>query len=133
MNTEMVGRGCQISLIEDDPRIRQLIEAEIADEGHHVRSFSSAEDFLEAAGTLPSDLVLLDLMLPGMDGLTCLAELQKIPSDKPHRVVVVTALNDAATRQQAIRLGAVDYILKPDLFERLPLLLEELQIDHSES
>ena len=87
MNTEMVGRGCQISLIEDDPRIRQLIEAEIADEGHHVRSFSSAEDFLEAAGTLPSDLVLLDLMLPGMDGLTCLAELQKIPSDKPHRVV----------------------------------------------
>ena len=133
MNTEMVGRGCQISLIEDDPRIRQLIEAEIADEGHHVRSFSSAEDFLKVAATLHSDLVLLDLMLPGMDGLTCLEELQRIPSEKPHHVVVVTALNDAATRQQAISLGAIDYILKPDLFERLPLLLEELQVDSSES
>ena len=133
MNAETIGRAKQISLIEDDPRIRQLIQAEIADEGHLVRSFSSAEDFLKVAETLHSDLVLLDLMLPGMEGLSCLAELQKIPSEKPHRVVVVTALNDTATRQQAISLGAVDYILKPDLFERLPRLLEELQVDHSES
>ena len=127
MNTEMVGRGCQISLIEDDPRIRHLIEAEIADEGHHVRSFSSAEDFLEVAEDLQSDLVLLDLMLPGMDGLSCLRELQRIPTRPPRRVVVVTALNDAAARQQALSLGAADYILKPDLFERLPVLLESLE------
>ena len=42
-------------------------------------------------------------------------------------MVVVTALNDAAARQQALNLGAADYILKPDLFERLPVLLESLE------
>lgn len=127
MNTAGGDGARHISLVEDDPRIRRLIEAEIADEGHRVSSFSSAEDFLEVAEDLQSDLVLLDLMLPGMDGLSCLRELQRIPTRPPRRVVVVTALNDAAARQQALSLGAADYILKPDLFERLPVLLESLE------
>ena len=121
--------GLLITIVEDNPLIRQLIAEEIEDEGHRVSSFSSAEDFLEVASNLCTDLILLDLMLPGMDGLSCLRELQQIPSRKLHRVVVVTALNDAATRQQALSLGAEDYILKPDLFERLPQLLGALTAD----
>ena len=118
-----------ITIVEDNPLIRQLMAEEIEDEGHRVKSFSSAEDFLAVASNLRSDLVLLDLMLPGMDGLACLRELQRTPSHKSHRVVVVTALNDPATRQQALNLGAEDYILKPDLFERLPQLLGALNTD----
>ena len=119
--------GLLITIVEDNPLIRQLMAEEIEDEGHRVSSFNSAEDFLAVASNLKTDLVLLDLMLPGMDGLACLREMQRIPSKKSQRVVVVTALNDAATRQQALDLGAEDYILKPDLFERLPQLLGTLK------
>ena len=121
--------GLLITIVEDNPLIRQLMAEEIEDEGHRVRSFSSAEDFLAVASNLRTDLILLDLMLPGMDGLACLRELQRTPSQTSHRVVVVTALNDPATRQQALNLGAEDYILKPDLFERLPQLLGALKTD----
>ena len=121
--------GLLITIVEDNPLIRQLMEEEIEDEGHRVSSFSSAEEFLPVAAKLKSDLVLLDLMLPGMDGLACLRELRRLPSETPHRVVIVTALNDTEARQQALSLGAEDYILKPDLFERLPQLLAALKTD----
>ena len=90
--------GLLITIVEDNPLIRQLMAEEIEDEGHRVSSFNSAEDFLAVASNLK-------------------------------RVVVVTALNDPATRQQALDLGAEDYILKPDLFERLPQLLGALKKD----
>ena len=121
--------GLLITIVEDNPLIRQLMAEEIEDEGHSVSSFSSAEEFLPVAAKLKSDLVLLDLMLPGMDGLACLRELRRLPSETPHRVVIVTALNDTEARQQALSLGAEDYILKPDLFERLPQLLAALKTD----
>ena len=121
--------GLLITIVEDNPLIRQLMAEEIEDEGHRVSSFSSAEEFLPVATQLKSDLVLLDLMLPGMDGLACLRELRRLPSETPHRVVIVTALNDTEARQQALSLGAEDYILKPDLFERLPQLLAALKTD----
>ena len=60
-----------VAIVEDDPRIQQLLLAEIEDEGHNGVIFNSAEDFLENSSVQPSDLVLLDLMLPGIDGLAC--------------------------------------------------------------
>ena len=53
-----------------------LISAEITDEGHACICFGSAEDFLDESGSDRFDLLLLDLMLPGMDGLACLKQLQ---------------------------------------------------------
>ena len=118
-------KALRVALVEDDPRIQQLINAEITDEGHDCISFGSAEDFLEAIGTNTFDLVLLDLMLPGMDGLTCLQQLQLNAETKPAlRVVIVTALNDDDKRREALSSGAEAYVLKPDLFEQLPQLLQ---------
>ena len=121
---EETPKALRVALIEDDPRIQQLICAEITDEGHDCFSFGSAEDFLDAAGSDSFDLVLLDLMLPGMDGLTCLKQLQlKAASGAARRVVIVTALNDDDKRREALSNGAEAYVLKPDLFEQLPQLL----------
>jgi DNA-binding response OmpR family regulator len=117
-----------VAVVEDDPRIQQLLLAEIQDEGHNGVIFNSAEDFLENASSQAFDLVLLDLMLPGMDGLACLKQMQdNAVQASPPRVVIVTALNDADKKQEALSNGAEDYVLKPDLFERLPELLHPSQ------
>ncbi|MAR06485.1 MAG: hypothetical protein CL862_05235 [Cyanobium sp. NAT70] len=117
-------RSLLIAVVEDNPRIRQLLEEEILDEGHRMLSFPTAEEFLATFDQQAIDLVLLDLMLPGMDGLSCLQQLTERQSTncKP-RVVIVTALNDDEKRQQALAAGAEDYVLKPDLFLRLPEIL----------
>ena len=119
-----------VALVEDYPRLQQLVSAEVIDEGHQCRCFGSAEDFLKSLNQQRFDLVLLDLMLPGMDGIDCLIQLkQHSPSGDSPRVVMVTALNDADRRKRALANGAEDYVLKPDLFDRLPELL--LQRDRS--
>ena len=56
-----------VAIVEDDPRIQQLLLAEIQDEGHNGVIFNSAEDFLENSSAQSFDLVLLDLMLPGIE------------------------------------------------------------------
>ncbi|WP_413442336.1 response regulator transcription factor [Synechococcus sp. MIT S1220] len=120
------GRTLTIAVVEDNPRIRELLQEEIVDEGHIVLAYATAEDFL---GSFESDqaidLVLMDLMLPGMDGISCLKQLQQEGKIQPcPRVVIVTALNDNEKRSEALSLGADDYVLKPDLFHRLPEILQ---------
>ena len=123
---EETPHALRVALVEDDPRLQQLISAEIVDEGHECLCFGSSEAFLDVVNHHRFHLVLLDLMLPGMDGLECLRQLIGLRknSDLP-RVVIVTALNDAEKRREALSIGAEDYVLKPDLFERLPLLLTQ--------
>jgi|GEM_PF-581053 len=118
---EETPKALRVAVVEDDPRIQQLISAEITDEGHACICFGSAEDFLDEAGSDRFDLLLLDLMLPGMDGLACLKQLQLQAASQPAlRVVIVTALNDADKKHEALANGAEAYVLKPDLFEQLP-------------
>ena len=66
---EETPKALRVAVVEDDPRMQQLTSAEITDEGHACICFGSAEDFLDEAGSDRFDLLLLDLMLPGMDGL----------------------------------------------------------------
>ena len=110
------GAPLAVAIVEDDPRIQQLLLAEIQDEGHNGVIFNSAEEFLNNSIAQPFDLVLLDLMLPGIDGVDCLKQIQNnAVHSSPPRVVIVTALNDAEKKQQALSNGAEDYVLKPDL------------------
>ena len=125
--------GLIIAVVEDDPRIGALIHEEICDEGHCCRGFSTAEAFLNDVEQLNPDLVLMDLMLPGMDGLSCLRTFRQMPGLQQCPVVIVTALNDAAKRRESRELGAIDYILKPDLFDQLPQLLASLAKESVES
>lgn len=113
-----------VAVVEDDPRIQELISEEITDEGHNCKIFGTAEEFLDALEQEQFQLLLLDLMLPGIDGITCLQRLKESPSKHAGlRVVIVTALNDPEKRSEGLANGAEAYIIKPDLFEQLPLLL----------
>ncbi len=113
-----------VAIVDDDPRVRELLKEEIQDEGHQVLSFESAETFLDNSSLENIDLVLLDLMMPGMNGLECLQQLHRQAChDKLPRIVVVTALSDPSKQCQVLEAGAESYVIKPDLFERLPTLL----------
>lgn len=113
-----------VAVVDDDPKIRQLLQEEIEYEGHHVLSFESAEAFLDDFQKQKVDLVLLDLMMPGMDGLQCLQKLHSQPiSGSLPRVIVVSALNDSNKQSEVFKAGADGYVVKPDIFEKLPSLL----------
>ena len=111
-----------VAVVDDDPRLRELIRDELIDEGVEAVVCSDGEALLELLDQRQIDLILLDLMMPKMDGMTCLQRLNESFNVVP--VVVVTAFNEDDKRREAKALGAHDYILKPDLFELLPELLE---------
>jgi len=116
-------RSFQVAIVDDDPRLRKLIAEELIDEGMNPLPCETGLSLLELLECESVDLILLDLMMPAMDGIACLKELRTRSIQIP--VIVVTALNDEIKRQNVHDLGAADYILKPDLFERLPELLDQ--------
>ena len=111
-----------MAIVDDDPRIRRLLEEELQDEGFEPHSYSDGFALLDQLATAPPDLVLLDLMMPQLDGIDCLKRLRQAGFDGP--VLIFTALSDNDKRRQAEEEGASEYILKPDLFENLRRVIE---------
>ena len=113
----------QVAYVDDDPRLRSLMMEELLDEGVNPLICCTGQELLDLLEIEKVDLIFLDLMMPVMDGMTCLRHLKHRNLNVP--VLVVTAFNDESKRQESIESGATDYILKPDLFERLPELLDQ--------
>ena len=106
-----------ILLIEDDPRIREIVERGLGARGFPVTAASDGPSGLEFARTLDVDLVLLDLKLPGMQGVQV---LERIRSAKPRLpVIVLTALDDVHSKVGGLEAGADDYVTKPFSIEEL--------------
>lgn len=112
----------QILIIEDDPHIGDLLEEVLGKEGYGVlRAYSGTEALLRLESCRP-DLVLLDLMLPGLSGEQVLPKLQGIP------VIVVSAKADVSHKVELLLGGAADYITKPfDLQELLARIAVQLR------
>lgn len=107
----------RIAIVDDDPRIRRLLQEELIDEGFEPQGYSDGFALLDQLATNPPDLVLLDLMMPQLDGIECLRRIRQQGFDGP--VLIFTALSDNDKRREAEEEGANEYILKPDLFEHL--------------
>ncbi len=118
----MDGRA-RVAVVDDDPRLRTLIQDELIDEGVQPIPCTSGDELLDLIKHEKLDLILLDLMMPVVDGLSCLKALENISCKIP--ILVVTAFNDEVKRQEVMSHGASEYILKPDLFEQLPNLLNQ--------
>lgn len=112
-----------VAVVDDDPRIRALIAEELSDEGFEASICSSGPELLDLITHKTIDLVLLDLMMPGMDGLECLRQLNS--QDFAGSVVIVSAFSDDTKRREALAAGAKQYIVKPDLFDLLPELIDQ--------
>lgn len=102
--------GTRILTVEDDERIRMSVRLALEDEGYEVVEAGSGEDALLAFGQNPADVVLIDIMLPGMDGFEVCRSIRKV-SDVP--IVMVTARSDTHDVVAGLEAGADDYLTKP--------------------
>jgi DNA-binding NtrC family response regulator len=104
-------RNGSILVVDDEEIMREILDTLLAREGYHVRVASSAEEGLDLARSFPFDAAVVDVMMPGMDGLAMLEELKKLDDDLP--VLMVTAFASVETAITAMKRGAFDYITKP--------------------
>ncbi|MBI3406085.1 MAG: response regulator [Acidobacteria bacterium] len=104
----------RILIVDDEDAIRELVMTILETAGHRCTGFPNGRAALDGFKSVAPDLVISDIMMPHMDGMTLLDHLHKLDEDVPF--IMVTAMHDVATAVDALRKGAYDYILKP--FER---------------
>lgn len=102
--------GTRILTVEDDERIRTAVKLALEDEGWQVTEASSGEDALGTFTREPADVVLIDIMLPGIDGFEVCRSIRRI-SDVP--IIMVTARADTHDVVAGLEAGADDYLTKP--------------------
>ena len=105
--SEVTGR---ILVVDDDPMVAEVVTRYLLRDGHEVECVPDGQKALDRALSAPRDLVVLDLMLPGMDGLEVCRRLRE---HSPVPVVMLTALGEESDRLTGLELGADDYVVKP--------------------
>ena len=101
-----------VLIVDDHVDTCHLMERLVRRIGPDTHCVHSGEAALAAVGAAPPSLVLLDISMPGIDGLETLRRLRETPASSAVPVVMLTAMNDDATRRRASDLGANDYLLK---------------------
>ena len=104
-------RDASILVVDDEEIMREILESLLARQGCRVRLATSGEEALEAVKADPFDAAIVDVMMPGINGLETLARLQRIDAELP--VVMITAFGTAANTREAFKRGAFDFIEKP--------------------
>jgi len=102
-----------ITIIEDDESIREMLRYYFHSVGYGVEDFESGEDYFRAVHDVQPDLYILDIMLPGMDGLEILRRLRGAPDTAHIPVIMLTARTAELDRVKGLEQGADDYVVKP--------------------
>jgi two-component system phosphate regulon response regulator PhoB len=102
-----------VLVVEDEEDIRELVSYHLLKEGYQVAGVASGEEALATAAAQPPDLILLDLMLPDLDGLTVCQRLRSQPRTQAVPIVMLTAKGEEADIVGGLNLGANDYVTKP--------------------
>jgi len=118
----------KIAIVEDEPKLSALLKNYLVKEDYQVDIYDNGDVALEALLDSPPDLILLDLMLPGTDGISVCKEFRKT-SDVP--IIMMTALVEEIDRLLGLELGADDYICKPfsprEMVARVKAILRRTQ------
>jgi two-component system response regulator MprA len=123
-----------ILLVDDDPRITDLLRRVLAYEGYSTASAASGTEALNRTLERPPDLIVLDIMLPGLDGLEVAQRLRAAGDQVP--ILLLTARDLVADRVKGLETGADDYLVKPfapeELVARVKALLRRSQEERQE-
>jgi phosphate regulon transcriptional regulator PhoB len=102
-----------VLVVEDEPDIRNLIVHHLTRDGFRCRAVASGAEALQRVKAATPDLVVLDLMLPGMDGLDVCRRLRSDPGSARVPIIMLTAKADEVDRVLGLEMGADDYVVKP--------------------
>src|SRR6266516_8169735 len=105
--------GATVLVVDDEPLNVDLLEQELGAAGYKTISAASGEQGVIVAAKSRPDLILLDVMMPGMDGYAVCQSLKQSEATRDIPVVFLTALTDTFEKLRAFKLGAVDYVTKP--------------------
>lgn len=103
----------RILVVDDEPDITALVAYHLARSGYRVSTASSGSDALKAVANERPDLIVLDLMLPGLSGFDVLQELRRRADTEQIGIIVLTARREEGDRIKGLTLGADDYLVKP--------------------
>ena len=111
MSTAAAPEGEKILIVDDDPGLRRLLERFLSEQGYRVRAVENVEQMDRLLARELFQLLVLDLMLPGEDGLSACRRLREANNQMP--IIMLTAKGDEASRIQGLEGGADDYLAKP--------------------
>jgi DNA-binding NtrC family response regulator len=118
-----------ILIVEDEPKMRRLLELQLAEEGFHALTAPDAETGLQLLGKESFDVIVTDFKLPGMSGLEFLHAVKRVNAELP--VVIMTAYGTVESAVDAMKAGASDYVLKPFALAELVLVIRKELATHN--
>jgi DNA-binding NtrC family response regulator len=121
--SQAAGEPFRVLVIDDDPGVRDYMEALVSRQGYRVFAVADAEQALDSLERTRPDIVTLDVVLPGIDGLETLRQLKQRIPDVP--VVMLSGHGQARNIVEAMRLGASDFLRKPFEVEELELAFQK--------
>lgn len=110
MNESQVKK--RILIVEDDDFIREMYEEELTRVGFEVAAAATGEEGLKILSQAQFDLALLDILLPGINGLEVLKQIKQNPQTQNLKVVLLTNLGQEATIKEGFQIGAIGYLIK---------------------
>ena len=120
----MPNRGPKVLIVDDEANIRQSLRGVLSDENYQCTAVDSGEACLDALARESFEAVLLDIWLPGIDGLATLARIQELPSGARPAVIMISGHGNIETAVKATKLGAFDFVEKPLTIEKVSVVLK---------
>jgi two-component system nitrogen regulation response regulator NtrX len=117
-------RGPKILIVDDEANIRQSLSGVLGDENYDCTAVGSGEACLEALRNESYEALLLDIWLPGIDGLTTLSHIQELPAGTRPAVIMISGHGNIETAVKATKLGAFDFVEKPLTIEKVSVALK---------
>lgn len=105
--------GKKILIADDEPDILEILEFNLKAEGYDVATAKNGDQAIEKAKSFEPDLIMLDIMMPGKNGLEVCNQLRLLPAFKKTLIVFLTAMSDETTEIKGLESGADDYLTKP--------------------
>ena len=115
-----------ILVLDDSASMRQMIKVTLGDKGHEIKGAANGVQGLRLAKATTFDLIITDLNMPEMDGLTFIRELRKVPEYRGTPVLFVSTESSEAVRHQAKDAGATGWVAKPFSPEQLRRVVEKV-------
>jgi two-component system nitrogen regulation response regulator NtrX len=120
----MPNSGPKVLIVDDEANIRQSLRGVLSDENYQCTAVDSGEACLDALTRESFEAVLLDIWLPGVDGLATLARIQELPSGARPAVIMISGHGNIETAVKATKLGAFDFVEKPLTIEKVTVVLK---------